>query len=139
MAIQARIELMGAKTHTAPARAGGRTLKYKTPIVITTPAHIEYYRSQGGISVTFLTKAKAKVAPPAPDAKGGDQDGDGMTPVMYTEAELNKMKKIELLEKADDLGLDKLGDASNADIKAAIMEAQRELLDEDGEDEDEGE
>lgn len=130
MATQARIDLRGSLSHTAPASAGGRTLKRGSPVVITDPAHIQYYRNQGGISVTYLSKAKAKVQPEAEPEQPED-----LTPKKHSEADLNKMNKGQLFQVATLLGLDLDKTASNADIRTAILEAQNDLLDEDdGED-----
>lgn len=128
---RARIELRGALTHQAPAGAGGRLLKKGSPVIVTNPSHIDYYKSQSGFAVTLL-KDKAKVAAkPAPEPETSD-DGEGEGDSGYSEAALKKMKKPQLQEIAADLELETEG-ATVAELIDGILEAQAEA---DGADEE---
>lgn len=122
--LRARVELRGSLTHQAPATAGGRLMKKGTPVIMTDPSHIQYYRSQAGFSVSMLEQKKAAkpAAPPAGDS-GGASGGGGEEG--YTEADLKKMKKAELVEIADSMDLETDG-ATVPELIDGILEAQEE-------------
>lgn len=112
--MRARVELKGSLTHRAPAGKGGRTMKKGSPVIITEPAHIQYYKSQADFSVTVLDAMKSAAKP-----ADGDNEGDGLP----TQADLKKKKKAELQDIADGLGLETDG-ASVAELIDGILEEQ---------------
>lgn len=113
MAIRARVELRGSLTHDH----GGRVFKKGSPQILTNAAEIKYYQGQAGFSVTMLEGAKAKApAPVVDDDTGGESDND------YSEADLRKMKKAELVEIAEELELDTEGTVN--ELIDRILEAQ---------------
>jgi hypothetical protein len=57
MALIARVELVGSLTHDG----NGRKFKKGEPQIITTPSDIQYYQSQAGFTVVFLSQEKTKV------------------------------------------------------------------------------
>lgn len=117
--MRARVELRGSLTHQAPASAGGRLMKRGSPVIMTDPAQIQYYRSQGGFSVSMLEAKKPAPAPAAPSEPAGGEGSEGG----HTEAELKKMKKAQLVEIAEGLGLETDG-ATVAELIDGILEAQ---------------
>jgi len=120
--IRARVELRGSLTHQAPASAGARLMKKGSPVIMTNPAHVQYYRSQAGFAVTLLEQKAPKPAAAKESAGGDDEGGDGDG---YTEAQLKKMKKAELVEIADSMDLETDG-ANVAELIDGILEAQAE-------------
>jgi len=117
MALRARVELRGSLTHDH----GGRVFKKGSPQILTNPAEIKYYQGQAGFAVTVLEgdKAKAKAAA-TPAATDVDEDGDDL--VEYSEADLRKMKKAELVEIAEELELDTEGTVN--ELIDRILETQ---------------
>jgi len=116
MALRARVELRGCLTH----QSGGRLFKNGSPQILTNPSEIKYYQGQAGFTVTMLSTEKAKAPEPATvetdDGDGGESDND------YTEADLRKMKKAELVDVAAELGLDAEGTVN--ELVERILEAQ---------------
>lgn len=114
MAMRARVELRGSLTH----QGKGRFFKKGSPQILTNAAEVLYYQQQSGFAVTMLSeqsKTATKVVAPEPDDSGeGDND--------FNEAELRKMKKADLQEVAEELGLDTEGTVN--ELIERIMDAQ---------------
>lgn len=122
---RARVELRGSLTHEASAAGGGRKMKKGSPVVLTNPAHIQYYRDQAGFAVTFLADKK-KAKPVATEPDGGDGEPGGGGAVLHTEAELKKMRKSELVVVADALGMEEPDEHTVAELVSGILDAQVE-------------
>lgn len=115
MATRARVELRGSLTH----QGRGRAFKKGSPQILTNSADIVYYQQQAGFAVTMLSdksKAATKVVAPEPDDDSGEGDND------FNESELRKMKKADLQEVAEELGLDIDGTVN--ELIERIMDAQ---------------
>lgn len=132
---QARVELRGCLTHLAPVKFGGRTLKKGSPVILTKPSEIQYYREQGVFSVTFLKRAPAPVekevvvtAPVVVEENDGKQE-------QYSKSQLAKLKPSELEIVMDDLGLEGADELTKSEKIKAILLAQAEQSDDDGEEE----
>ena len=115
---RARVELIGSLSHTR----GGRKFERGKPQILTNAAEILYYQNQSDFAVTVeeAPKKKAKAAPPTPPAGEAKGDGDD-----YTEEQLKKMKKDELIEVADELELLLEGNEKKSEMIEAILEAQK--------------
>ncbi len=110
--LRARVTLTGSVSHNWK----GRTFRRAEPQIISNASDIKYYQSQAGFDV-MLIEGKAKAAIPDVESRpSGAND--------FNEAELKKMKKAELIDIADALGVD--SDGTVGELISAILENQEE-------------
>ena len=114
MAIRARVELKGSLTHNG----NGRAFTKGSPQILTNPADIRYYEQQAGFSVTILDAPKTKIV----DEKENETDEAPPSDNDYNRQELGKMKKPELIEVCEELGLD--ADGTVAELVSRILDSQ---------------
>jgi hypothetical protein len=145
---KAKVELIEGASYNGRARA----FVPGKPHIITNESEILFYKSKTGFRVTMLEEDKSaapvvpvptKAAKPVKakavettEAEDEAEDDDKDGPPSYSKADLEKMKKPDLLEIATGLGVDFGGpDATKPKIIAAILKFQIAEASEDDEDE----
>jgi len=109
---RARVELKGCLTF----QGKGRTFKKGSPQILTNPADIMYYQQQAVFVVTMLSEKSKVVVETKQPVDNIKDDND------FNESELRKMKKADLQEVAEELGLDTEGTVN--ELIERILDAQ---------------